>query len=95
MPVDQLLPEGDDAEAAQSDQADSGAKIDLARLEGLEGSEAGMLSRYLRMIQVQRQDFNGRVITIRRDDLRAIACILEVAEEHAPGRLAELGLRLN
>nr|WP_291836653.1 transcriptional regulator [Candidatus Microthrix sp.] len=70
VPVDQLLPEGDEDEAAKSDQTDSGAKINLARLEGLEGSEADMLSRYLRMIQVQRQDFNGRVITIRRDDMR-------------------------
>ncbi|MGB3031253.1 MAG: transcriptional regulator [Candidatus Microthrix parvicella] len=95
VPVDQLLPEGDEDEAAKSDQTDSGAKIDLARLEGLDGSEADMLSRYLRMIQLQRQDFNGRVITIRRDDMRAIACILGMAEEHVPGRLAELGLRLN
>ena len=95
MPVDQLLPEGDEDEAAKSDQTDSGAKINLARLEGLEGSEADMLSRYLLMIQVQRQDFNGRVITIRRDDMRAIACILGMSEEHVPGRLAELGLRLN
>ena len=30
-----------------------------------------MLARYLSLIQVQRQDFNGRVITIRHDDLRA------------------------
>ena len=37
-----------------------------------------MLTRYLPMIQVQRQDFNGRVLTVRRDDLRAIACILDI-----------------
>ena len=95
VPVDQLLPEDDDDEGAGSDQADSGAKIDLTRLEGLEGTEADMLNRYLRMIQVQRQDFNGRVLTIRRDDMRAIACILGVGEEHAPDRLSELGLSLN
>ncbi|MEZ5374027.1 MAG: helix-turn-helix domain-containing protein [Microthrixaceae bacterium] len=59
VPVDQLLPEDDEDEGAGSDQADSGAKIDLTRLEGLEGTEADMLNRYLRMIQVQRQDFNG------------------------------------
>lgn len=51
-----------------------------------------MLGRYLRMIQVQRQDFNGRVLTIRRDDMRAIACMLGVSEDDAAGRLAELGL---
>jgi hypothetical protein len=38
---------------------------------------ADLLMRYLSMIQVQRQDFNGRMLTIRRDDLRAIACILD------------------
>lgn len=34
VPVDQLLPEGDEDEAAKSDQTDSGAKINLARLGG-------------------------------------------------------------
>ena len=40
------------------------------------------------MIQVQRQDFNGRMLTIRRDDLRAIACILDTSrrEHRRPAR---------
>ena len=46
------------------------------------------------MIQVQRQDFNGRVLTIRREDLRAIACMLDVAPEATLDRLAELGVCL-
>jgi hypothetical protein len=45
------------------------------------------------MIQVQRQDFNGRVLTIRSDDLRAIACILDTTAEGAVRRLDDLGLR--
>jgi len=44
------------------------------------------------MIQVQRQDFNGRVLTIRRDDLRAIACILGTGVDGAGNRLDDLGL---
>ena len=52
-----------------------------------------MLARYLWMIQVQRQDFNGRMLTIRRDDLRAIACILD-CHRQVPARLDDLGLRL-
>ena len=95
--MDQLLP-GDDEDADvlanTRRDADSGAKIDLTRLEALNGGEAEMLSRYLRMIQVQRQDFNGRVLTIRRDDMRAIACILGVNQDAADRRLEELGLRL-
>ena len=51
-----------------------------------------MLRRYLAMIQVQRQDFNGRVLTIRRDDLRAIACILDTPPDHATERLEQLGM---
>ena len=96
VPVDQLLP-GDEDEVEDVParrEADGGAKIDLTRLEGLNGAESEMLSRYLRMIQVQRQDFNGRVLTIRRDDMRAIACILGVTEDAADRRLEEMGLRL-
>ena len=97
VPVDQLLPGGDepaDVETPSRRDADlASAPIDLTRLESLSGAEAAMLSRYLRMIQVQRQDFNGRVLTIRRDDMRAIACILGVGEESAEERLLEMGLR--
>jgi transcriptional regulator with XRE-family HTH domain len=96
VPVDQLLPGGEqssDDEAAARRQRDSAARIDLTRLENINGTESEMLSRYLRMIQVQRQDFNGRVLTIRRDDMRAIACILGVNEDAADRRLQELGLR--
>jgi transcriptional regulator with XRE-family HTH domain len=95
VPVDQLLPGNEElAEEPRRDLDTSGAKIDLTRLEDLGGGEAEMLSRYLRMIQVQRQDFNGRVLTIRRDDMRAIACILGVSQESADRRLDEMGLRL-
>ncbi|MFN8050557.1 MAG: transcriptional regulator [Acidimicrobiales bacterium] len=99
VPVDQLLPfdedneEGDDS-ARRLGDSDAPTKLDLARLENLGGSEAETLSRYVRMIQVQRQDFNGRVLTIRRDDMRAIAAILGVGEESADRRLDELGLKL-
>jgi transcriptional regulator with XRE-family HTH domain len=97
VPVDQLLPpdEGPDfAGAARAVDLDSTVTVDLRRLESLTGPEAAMLNRYLTMIQVQRQDFNGRMLTIRRDDLRAIACILGVGVDHAPSRLDDLGLSL-
>src|SRR5688572_23992694 len=67
-------------------------KIDLTSMERLEGTDAVMLTRYLRMIQVQRGDFNGRVLTVRRDDLRAIACILDVTPDLAVDRLEGLGV---
>jgi hypothetical protein len=44
------------------------------------------------MIQVQRQDFNGKVITVRAHDIRAIAVMLDVSVDEVPARLASLGL---
>ena len=96
LPLDQLLRGngGRPPEGGRRGLGGAGAKIALTRLEDLGGAEAEMLTRYLRMIQVQRQDFNGRVLTIRRDDMRAIACILGVSQESADRRLDEMGLRL-
>lgn len=96
VPVPQLLPRGEDeADGETIDLRDEVAvTIDLTRLETINGAEAAMLGRYLSMIQMQRQDFNGRMLTIRRDDLRAIACILDTGIETASSRLSELGLRL-
>jgi transcriptional regulator with XRE-family HTH domain len=99
VPVDQLLPADDGPAFADgsgpSTNGEASVTIDLRRLERLSGAEADMLTRYLTMIQLQRQDFNGRMLTIRRDDLRAIACILGVTYEGAGGRLDSLGLSLN
>jgi transcriptional regulator with XRE-family HTH domain len=108
VPVDQLLPR-DDADlgpdsvidlergavlAARGGEGDGPVTIDLLRLEELGSTEAELLGRYLGMIQVQRGDFNGRMLTVRRDDLRAIACLLDTTPEAARRRLDELRLRL-
>lgn len=102
VPVDQLLPrdeslsgfgtEGSVLDLVGRTNERSSFTIDLTRLEQLSGPEAAMLTRFLASIQVQRQDFNGRVLTIRNDDLRAIACILGIDPEHAEDQLAGLGL---
>jgi transcriptional regulator with XRE-family HTH domain len=106
VPVDQLLPADDDAAPETVIDLDKGTlvptkqadehpvTIDLHRLGELSDPEAQLLTRYLGMIQVQRGDFNGRMLTIRRDDLRAIACLLDTVPDSARTRLDELGLRL-
>jgi len=107
VPVDQLLPgddgpdfgprpgDGDlviDLNSPRAAAREGAVKLDLTAMEQTEGTEAEMLARYLRMIQVQRGDFNGRVLTVRRDDLRAIACILDVTPDLAVDRLEGLGV---
>lgn len=68
--------------------------IDLTKLGKVTGPERDMLSKFLNMIQVQRQDFNGRMITIREPDLRAIAALFGVTPVAMLRRLDELELRV-
>jgi len=92
VPVEQLLPRevaGSEATASPSNRK---LAIDVAKLVQLSGSPFEMLARYLRLIQVQRQDFNGRVITVRGDDIRSIAAMLDVPVDQVADRLAALDL---
>ncbi|MCE9620745.1 MAG: transcriptional regulator [Actinomycetia bacterium] len=94
VPVDQLLPREDISEP-ESDAAGAPAKklgIDLIKLNQLSGQPFEMLSRFLKMIQVQRQDFNGKVMTVRGIDTRAIAAMLDVPVDQVGARLDALDL---
>ncbi len=97
VPGDQLLPRGTDADhdlTQRDDAFDEGFfTIDLERLRTIDDAEASVLSRYAETIQLQRQDFNGRLLTIRRDDLRVLAAVLGRRAEDLGRRLDELGLR--
>ncbi|MDQ6853648.1 MAG: transcriptional regulator [Actinomycetota bacterium] len=95
VPGDQLLPrEADvDVDLSRDDAFEEGFTIDLERLRALDDAEASVLSRYAATIQLQRQDFNGRLLTIRRDDLRVLAAVLGRRPEDLGRRLDELGLR--
>lgn len=98
VPVDQLLPTDEDGEIidltdrAIARQAESQLILDLQMLAEMGGPEGAMLNRYVRTIQIQRQDFNGRMLTIRKDDVRALACILGVSTDRTLDRLDQLGL---
>ena len=108
VPVDRLLP-GDVAadgaeiiDLSESEEPvrrvfrddDDKVRIDLQRLDLLDAPERELLRRYLHTIQMQRQDYHGRVLTIRREDLRAIACMFELTPEALRRRLDDLGVRL-
>ena len=98
VPVAQLLPaseenlDADDRSLGMPFGARKTMTIDLERVQNLEGAEAELVNRYLRGIQVQRQDFKGKVLTVRSDDLRALACMLGVASDAAVSQLELLGL---
>ncbi|MGZ4676707.1 MAG: helix-turn-helix domain-containing protein [Acidimicrobiia bacterium] len=94
VPPDQLLPRDAEIEINLTEpDLEAGFTIDLVKLHALDEPEAAVLSRYAATIQLQRQDFNGRLLTIRRDDLRVLAAVLGRRPEELGVRLDELGLR--
>ena len=95
VPPDQLLPRESEVEIdlTEGGRLDEGFTIDLVRLQALREPDAEALSRYASQVQLQRQDFNGRFLTIRRDDLRVLAAVLGHSPDELGARLEELGLR--
>jgi transcriptional regulator with XRE-family HTH domain len=104
VPVDQLLPADMSqplgrAAAAASARSTNGAEqpirkitVDLVRLNEAAGPERDLLRHFLASVQVQRQDFNGKVITIREGDLRVMASMFGRSVEALAVRLEELDL---
>jgi transcriptional regulator with XRE-family HTH domain len=56
---------------------------------GAPGADA--IIRYIRSIILERGDYNGRVLSIRRDDVRALCAILEIDEAELLARLKTWG----
>ena len=91
VPVVQLLPP--EPAAMVVDPERETVTIDLARLGDLDGPEGGMIERFLASIQMERQDFNGKVLTVRRDDLRQLSRMIGENEEFA-NRIDEVRISL-
>ncbi|MCU1693322.1 MAG: transcriptional regulator, family [Frankiales bacterium] len=82
VPVSELLPEG--ASLAASEPAPR-IVIDLEQLSSVPAEKEAPLARYAATIQSQRGDYNGRVLSIRQEDLRSLAVIYDAS----PGALTE------
>jgi transcriptional regulator with XRE-family HTH domain len=100
VPPDQLLPrsqqEGDvDIDLVRAEGTAEGFTIDLVRLHDTDDADAAVIARYAATIQLQRQDFNGQMLTIRHDDLRVLAAVMGRSPEELGSRLDQLGLRAN
>lgn len=82
VPVAALLPDG-----GASTVVDTPPRlvIDLEKLASVPAERAGPLARYAATIQGQRGDYNGKVLSIRQDDMRTLAVIYDLP----PAALAE------
>lgn len=94
VPVSELLPEPSGAVAAAAEpRASRKVVLDLEKLTA-EGLNPALrpISRYAMTIQLQRGDYNGRVLTLRSDDVRALAVVLGVTAEELVERLSGEGV---
>jgi transcriptional regulator with XRE-family HTH domain len=91
VPMGVLLGEAD----GQGRAAGRMAKVvlDLEALGHIEQAEP--VVRYLRTIIIERGDFNGRMLSIRRDDIRALCAILHSTEIELFDTLARWGAVLS
>jgi len=92
VPVGELLPPtGAEAPAAGGN---AHVVLDLTRLQPSEVDDPRLqpLARFASSIQVQRGDYNGRMLTLRSDDVRALASILGEAPEELLHDLQTRGL---
>lgn len=94
VPVSELLPEPSAAvAAAAAPRSARKVVLDLEKLTG-EGLNPALrpISRYATTIQLQRGDYNGRVLTLRSEDVRALAVVLGVTSEELVERLSAEGV---
>ncbi len=76
VPVAELLPSGSPSAASEPPPR---LVIDLEQLLGVPAEKAGPLARYAATIQSQRGDYNGKVLSIRQEDLRTLAVIYDLS----------------
>lgn len=82
VPVHELLPGATPGGAAEPPPR---LVINLEKLQQVPDEKTGPLMRYTQSIQSQRGDYNGKVLSIRQDDLRTLAVIYD----QPPGILTE------
>ena len=76
VPVSELLPEG---ASITTSEPTARLVIDLEQLQQVPVDQAAPLARYAATIQSQRGDYNGRVLSIRHEDLRSLAVIYDAS----------------
>ncbi len=89
IPVNELLPE---REAVAAIEQAPRIIIDLERLQAVPSERAAPLARYAATIQSQRGDYNGRVLSIRHEDLRSLAVIYDSSPTQLTEQLITWGV---
>ncbi|HLK43864.1 MAG TPA: transcriptional regulator [Thermoleophilia bacterium] len=89
VPVHELLPGNAPNAAAELPPK---LILNLEVLQNLGEDKAAPLMRYVAAIQSQRGDYNGRVLSIRQDDLRTLSVIFDLQPSILVDQLIEWGV---
>ncbi len=89
VPVGELLPEGPATPAAEPAAR---IVIDLEQLSSVPAEKSAPLARYAATIQSQRGDYNGRILSIRQEDLRSLAVIYDASPSALTEQLIDWGV---
>ena len=89
VPISELLPETSPTPPMEPTPR---LVIDLERLQQLPADATGPLTRYAAAIQSQRGDYNGRVLSIRTEDLRSLALIYDATPTALTDQLIQWGV---
>lgn len=90
VPMSELIPGAGQAAAAREQTPK--LVLDLERLHDLELDDATPLARFIGTIQAQRGDYNGKVLSMRQDDLRTLAVIYGEPPSQVTERLLAWGV---
>jgi transcriptional regulator with XRE-family HTH domain len=90
VPISELLP--DAATAAAAVEPPPRLVLDLEKLQAIPADQAAPLARYTATIQSQRGDYNGRVLSIRQEDLRSLAVIYDETPTQLTEQLINWGV---
>lgn len=91
VPLGELLPGGAGGGAPRT-AAPSRLVFDLERLGAVPAEKAGPLARYVASIQSQRGDYNGRVLSVRAEDMRTLAVLYGVTPATLVAQLRAWGV---
>jgi transcriptional regulator with XRE-family HTH domain len=89
VPVNELLPDG---AATPASEPAARIIIDLEQLSSVPPEKAAPLARYAATIQSQRGDYNGRILSIRQEDLRSLAVIYDASPSALTEQLIDWGV---
>ncbi len=91
VPVGEILPDDGSPSSAPVEQRRR-LILNLESLDQVPEADRDPLSRFTTAIQIQRGDFNGRILTIREDDLMALALLYQTSSTELARRLSDWGL---